>query len=199
MAAVNVDMSRVHAFVDAASFESWLAQHHASEPEVWIQLHKVGSGLPSITAQEAIDVALCWGWIDAIRKSFDAHSFLQRYTPRGRRSVWSQVNVDKVARLVAAGRMTPHGMAHVEAAQADGRWARAYVNGNAFPMPPDLQAAIDADPQARAMLATLSAQNRFALAFRVHNMKTEAGRRRKIEAFVAMLQRGETIHPQRGK
>ena len=109
MVAVTVDMSKVHAFVDETSFERWLAQHHASEPEVWIKLHKVGSGLPSITAKEAIDVALCWGWIDAIRKSFDDRSFLQRYTPRGRRSVWSQVNVDNVARLVAAGRMTAHG------------------------------------------------------------------------------------------
>jgi uncharacterized protein YdeI (YjbR/CyaY-like superfamily) len=196
MPAVNVDPSRVHAFVDAASFERWLDQHHASEPEVWIKLHKVGSGLPSITAKEAIDVALCWGWIDAIRKSFDERSFLQRFTPRGKRSVWSQVNVDNVARLAAAGRMTAHGLAHVEAAQADGRWARAYAAGNALPIPDDLQAAIDIEPQARAMLATLSAQNRFALAFRVHNMKTDAGRRRKIESFVAMLKRGETIYPQ---
>ena len=196
MVAVTVDMSKVHAFVDETSFERWLAQHHASEPEVWIKLHKVGSGLPSITAKEAIDVTLCLGWIDAIRKSFDDRSFLQRYTPRGRRSVWSQVNVDNVARLVAAGRMTAHGMAHVEAAKADGRWARAYAAGSAFAMPEDLQAAIDAEPQARAMLATLSAQNRFAVAFRVHNMKTDAGRRRKIESFVAMLARGETIYPQ---
>jgi uncharacterized protein YdeI (YjbR/CyaY-like superfamily) len=196
MVAVTVDMSKVHAFVDAANFERWLAQHHACEPEVWIKLHKVGSGLPSITAKEAIDVALCWGWIDAIRKSFDDRSFLQRYTPRGRRSVWSQVNVDNVARLVAAGRMTAHGLAHVEAAKADGRWARAYAAGSAFAMPEDLQAAIDAEPRASAMLATLSAQNRFAVAFRVHNMKTDAGRRRKIESFVAMLARGETIYPQ---
>ncbi|HEY5281760.1 MAG TPA: YdeI/OmpD-associated family protein [Polyangia bacterium] len=196
MAAVHVDLSRVHEFVDATSFERWLEQHHATEPEVWIKLHKVGSDLPSITAKAAIDVALCWGWIDAIRKSFDERSFLQRYTPRGKRSVWSQINVDNVARLIAAGRMTAHGLAHVEAAQADGRWARAYVAGGAFPIPDDLQAAIDAEPQARAMLATLSAQNRFALAFRVHNMKTDAGRRRKIESFVAMLKRGETIYPQ---
>jgi uncharacterized protein YdeI (YjbR/CyaY-like superfamily) len=196
MVAMTVDMSEVHAFVDETSFEHWLAQHHASEPEVWIKLHKVGSGLTSITAKEAIDVALCWGWIDAIRKSFDERSFLQRYTPRGRRSVWSQVNVDNVGRLVGAGRMTAHGLAHVEAAKADGRWARAYAAGSAFAMPHDLQAAIDAEPQARAMLATLSAQNRFAVAFRVHNMKTDAGRRRKIESFVAMLARGETIYPQ---
>jgi uncharacterized protein YdeI (YjbR/CyaY-like superfamily) len=196
MAPVNVDPGRVHTFADAASFEAWLARHHASETEVWIKIHKVGSGLPSITQKEAIDVVLCWGWIDAIRKSFDAQSFLQRYTPRGRRSVWSQVNVDNVARLVADGRMTPHGLAHVEAAQADGRWARAYAAGRALKIPADLQAAIDAEPKARAMLAGLSEQNRFALAFRVHNMKTEAGRRRKIESFVAMLKRGETIYPQ---
>ena len=196
MAPVTVDPRRVHEFIDAAAFERWLAQHHASEPEVWIKLHKVASGLPSVTAKAAIDVALCWGWIDAIRKPFDAQSFLQRYTPRGKRSVWSQVNVDNVARLTAEGRMTAHGLAHVQAAQADGRWARAYAVGSAFPMPEDLQAAIDADPRARAMLATLSAQNRFALAFRVHNMKTEAGRQRKIAQFVAMLQRGETCHPQ---
>jgi uncharacterized protein YdeI (YjbR/CyaY-like superfamily) len=196
MAEMRVDLSRVHEFVDAAGFEHWLAQHHASEPEVWIKLHKVGSGLPSIAAKEAIDVALCWGWIDAIRKSFDERSFLQRYTPRGKRSVWSQVNVDNVARLIASGRMTEHGLVHVEAAKADGRWARAYAAGSAFPMPEDLQAAIDAEPEARAMLATLSAQNRFALAFRVHHMKTEAGRRRKIEGYVAMLKRGETIYPQ---
>jgi uncharacterized protein YdeI (YjbR/CyaY-like superfamily) len=196
MAPVNVDPGRVHTFADAASFEAWLERHHASETEVWIKIHKVGSGLPSITQKEAIDVVLCWGWIDAIRKSFDAQSFLQRYTPRGRRSVWSQVNVDNVARLVADGRMTPHGLAHVEAAQADGRWARAYAAGRALKIPADLQAAIDAEPKARAMLAGLSEQNRFALAFRVHNMKTEAGRRRKIESFVAMLKRGETIYPQ---
>jgi uncharacterized protein YdeI (YjbR/CyaY-like superfamily) len=199
MAAVQVDPGRVHTFLDAAGFGNWLQQAHASEPEVWIKIHKVGSGLPSITAKEAIDVALCWGWIDAIRKRLDAQSFLQRHTPRGKRSVWSQVNVDNVARLIACGRMTAHGLAHVQAAQADGRWERADAAGNALRMPDDLQAAIDAEPEARAMLATRSAQNRFALAFRVHNLKTAAGRQRKIENFVAMLRRGETIHPQKRK
>lgn len=197
MAPVVVDPKKVHEFADAAAFEAWLAKHHASESEVWIKMHKVGSGLPSIGMKEAIDVVLCWGWIDAIRKSFDDRSFLQRYTPRGPRSVWSQVNVDNVARLVKAGRMTPHGLAHVEAAKADGRWDKAYAAGRALKIPDDLQAAIDASPKARAMLARLSEQNRFALAFRVHHMKTEAGRRRKIETFVAMLERGETIYPQK--
>jgi uncharacterized protein YdeI (YjbR/CyaY-like superfamily) len=109
--------------------------------------------------------------------------------------MWSQVNVANVARLIEAGRMTPHGLKHVEAAQADGRWARAYANGKEMPIPDDLQAAIDAVPAARRMLAALSEQNRFAIAFRVFNMKTEAGRRKKIETFVAMLARGETVYP----
>ena len=105
MAPVVVDPKRVHEFKDADAFYAWLRQHHASEPEVWIKIHKVGSGLPSITAKEAIDVVLCWGWIDAVRKGFDDRSFLQRYTPRGRKSIWSKLNVDNVARLIEEGRM----------------------------------------------------------------------------------------------
>ena len=196
MAPVTVDPRKVREFADAESFYAWLAEHHGTADEVWIKLHKVGSGLPSITPKQAIDVVLCWGWIDAIRKGFDDKSFLQRYTPRGKKSVWSQINVDNVARLIREGRMTEHGLAQVEAAKADGRWSRAYGSGKDFKIPDDLQAAIDAEPKARAMLATLTEQNRFALAFRTHHMKTQAGRQRKIEAFVAMLKRGETIYPQ---
>lgn len=196
MAPVIVDPRKVREFADADSFYDWLAEHHGTADEVWIKVHKVGSGLPSITPKQAIDVALCWGWIDAIRKAFDDQSFLQRYTPRGKKSVWSQINVDNVARLIREGRMAAPGLAQVEAAKADGRWARAYGSGKDFKIPADLQAAIDAEPKARAMLATLTEQNRFALAFRTHHMKTEAGRKRKIEAFVAMLKRGETIYPQ---
>lgn len=196
MAPVIVDPRKVHEFVDADSFHEWLTEHHGTADEVWIKIHKVGSGLASITPKQAIDVVLCWGWIDAIRKGFDDKSFLQRYTPRGKKSVWSQINVDNVARLIREGRMAAPGLAQVEAAKADGRWARAYGSGKDFKIPADLQAAIDAEPKARAMLATLTEQNRFALAFRTHHMKTEAGRKRKIEAFVAMLKRGETIYPQ---
>lgn len=199
MAPVMVDPNKVHAFADEKSFETWLAAHHDREHEVWIKLHKVASGRPSITPKQAIDVALCWGWIDAIRKRLDDTSYLQRYTPRRPRSVWSQVNVDNVARLIEAGRMTPHGLKQVEAARQDGRWDRAYASGKALALPDDLLAAVDAVPQAKRMLATLSEQNRFALAFRLHNMKTEAGRQKKIAAFVAMLGRGETIYPQRQK
>jgi uncharacterized protein YdeI (YjbR/CyaY-like superfamily) len=196
---VTVDPRKVHEFADEASFSKWLARHHDKENEVWIKIHKVGSGLPSITSKQAIDVVLCWGWIDAVRKGLDDKSYLQRYTPRRGTSVWSKINVANVARLIREGRMTPHGLKEVEAAKADGRWDRAYGSGKEMRIPGDLQAAIDAEPKAREMLGTLSEQNRFALAFRVHHMKTEAGRKRKIEAFVAMLARGETIHPQRKK
>lgn len=199
MAPVTVDPAKVHEFKDAGSFYRWLGIHHDKQDEVWIRIHKVASGLPSITPKEAIDVVLCWGWIDGVRKGLDDTSFLQRYSPRGRKGTWSQINVDNVARLIKEGRMTEHGMRQVEAARADGRWDRAYKSGKDMKIPDDLQAAIDAEPAAREMLGKLSAQNRFALAFRTHNMKTEAGRRKKIETFVEMLKRGETIYPQKMK
>lgn len=195
MAAVIVAPERVREFVDSDAFYQWLAAHHESEPEVWIKLHKKGSGLPSITAAEAIDVALCWGWIDAIRKGLDERSFLQRYTPRGKKSVWSQINVDNVARLVAAGRMTAHGLRHVELAKADGRWDAAYRIKGAE-APPDLQAALAADPVAKAFYETLTAQNRFALIYRLQALKTLEGRARRLAASLDMLRRGETIYPQ---
>jgi uncharacterized protein YdeI (YjbR/CyaY-like superfamily) len=195
MAPVNVDPDKVRAFKDGESFYKWLGKNHDKADEIWIKIHKVDSGLKSITPKQAIDVVLCWGWIDAIRKGLDDKSFLQRYTPRTKKSIWSRINVDNVARLIEEGRMTAHGLREVDQAKSDGRWARAY-NSKDMTMPADLKAAIDAEPKAKAMLAKLTAQNRFALAFRTHNMKTEAGRKKKIETFVEMLKRGETIHPQ---
>ena len=195
MAPVIVDPARVREFEDAAAFHDWLAKNHDREPEVWIKIHKKGSGLKSINHIEAIETVLCWGWIDAIRKGFDDKSFLQRYVPRGKKSTWSQVNVDNIARLIADGRMTEHGLKQVEAAKADGRWDAAYrIKGST--VPDDLQAAIDADPQARAFFATLTAQNRFALIFRLQALKTEAGRVKRIVATVEMLRKGETVYPQ---
>lgn len=199
MAPIKVDPEKVREFKTKQDFYDWLAAHHDRESEVWIRIFKVASGLPSITPVEAIDAVLCWGWIDAVKKSLDEKSYLQRYTPRGRKSIWSQINVNNVARLVDEGRMTEHGLREVQAAKADGRWDRAYGSGKDLKIPDDLQAAIDADPKAQAMLAALSAQNRFALAFRVHNMKTPAGRERKIATFVEMLAKGETIYPQNKK
>lgn len=194
MAPVHIDPSKVHEFVTQQHFDAWLRRNWNKETEVWIKIHKVRSGLPSITPAEAIDVVLTWGWIDAIRKGFDDQSFLQRYCPRGKKSVWSQINVANVERLAAAKRMQPSGMAQVDAAKADGRWARAYRAASAEP-PPDLLAALRARPKARATYETLSAQNRFAIIFRVLALRTEAGRKKRIAAFVEMLQQGETIYP----
>ncbi len=196
MAPVKINPDNIRAFKDSGSFYKWLGKHHDKEEEIWVKIHKLDLGIKSINAKEAIDVVLCWGWIDGLRKGFDDNSYLQRYTPRKKKSIWSQINVDNVARLIDEGRMTEHGLKEVDRAKSDGRWARAYKGGKDMKIPEDLQAAIDAEPKAKAMLAKLSAQNRFALAFRIHNMKTEAGRKKKIEAFVAMLKRGETIHPQ---
>src|SRR3981189_3504854 len=195
MAPVKINPDKVRAFKDAESFHRWLGKHHLKEDEIWIKIHKVDSGLKSITPKQAIDVVLCGGVIDVIRKGFDDKSFLQRYTARTKKSIWSRINVDNVARLIEEGRMTEHGLREVDQAKSDGGWARAY-NSKDMTIPDDLQAAIDAEPKAKAMLAKLSAQNRFALAFRTHNMKTEAGRKKKVETFVAMLKRGETIYPQ---
>lgn len=196
MASVRVDPARVHEFETEQSFYRWLRAHWDSEPEVWIKIHKLRSGLASITPTEAIDAALCWGWIDGIRKGFDDKSFLQRYTPRGKKSAWSKINVANVERLQKAGRMQPSGLVHVEAAKADGRWDNAYrMNDEA---PADLLAAIRAEAKAQAMYETLSAQNRFALTFRTLVLKTAAGRARKIAQLVDMLKRGETVHPQGG-
>ena len=199
MAPFVVNPDHVREFKDAKAFEKWLKANHDKADEIWIKIHKKGSGLPSITALEAIDVVLCWGWIDAIRKGSDETSFLQRYTPRAKKSIWSQINRENVARLIKEGRMTKFGLAQVEAAKADGRWLRAYASIKANETPADLMAAIEAEPRALATFKTLNSTNRFALGFRVGNLKTAAGREKKIKTFVEMLKRGETIYPQKIK
>lgn len=199
MSTMEVDPNKVLEFEDATAFYDWLSRNHQQEDEVWIKIHKVSSGRKSITPKEAIDVVLCWGWIDGIRKRFDDESFLQRYTPRRKKSVWSKVNVDNVARLIDEGKMTEHGLREVEAAKADGRWDRAYAGSKDMKIPEDLRAAIESEPLAKATFEGLTAQNRYALAYRVHQMRTDTGRRKKIATFVEMLKRGETIYPQREK
>ena len=192
------DPRRIKVFESEAAFAKWLAVHHDREPEIWIKMHKKSSGLASVTPAQALDVALCWGWIDGIRKGLDQRSFLQRYSPRTRKSIWSQINRENVARLVAAGRMTPHGQRQVDAAKADGRWDAAYApmrDATAATVPDDLRAAIEANPRAKRTFRTLNKQNLFSLAFRTNAMKTPAGRARKIATLVAMLARGETILP----
>ena len=194
----EVDPSNVRAFASSAELEAWLGEFHARARELWLCIHKRASGLPSVTYAEALDVALAWGWIDGLKKSLDERSFLQRFTPRRPRSSWSQRNRDHVERLQRAGRMRPPGLAEVEAAKADGRWAAAYAPPSLARIPAELVAAIEAVPAARAMLERLDAVNRFALAHRFAKLKTDAGRERAIERYVQMLARGETIHPMLG-
>lgn len=198
----TVDPKRIKSFRNQESFETWLRANHASESELWLKIHKKGSGLPSITNDEAIDSALCWGWIDGLRKGFDEHSFLQRFTPRRPKSVWSQINRDRVARLIKAQRMTPHGQRHIDAAKADGRWDAAYApirSSTESTIPDDLRRAIEANAKALKTFQSLNRMNLFALAFRTNNMKTPAGRAKKIASLVAMLARGEVIVPQKAK
>jgi len=199
MAPIIPDPSTIKSFTTEAAFAAWMKVNHDRKTEIWVKFHKKGSGLPTITYSEALDVALCWGWIDGIRKGLDEHSFLQRFTPRRPRSVWSQVNRDHVARLTAAGRMTPHGQRQVDAAKADGRWDAAYApirSASHESIPADLRAAIEADPRALATFQTLGRVNLFALAYRTNHMKTPAGRAKKIAALVEMLARRETIVPE---
>jgi uncharacterized protein YdeI (YjbR/CyaY-like superfamily) len=200
MAPIIPDPTRIKSFPTADALAAWMRANHDKQPELWLKVHKKDSGLPTVTVAEALDIALCWGWIDSTRKSFDERSFLQRYSARGAKSPWSQINRDSIARLTAAGRMTPHGERQVDAAKADGRWDAAYApmrSATQETAPQDLRAAIEANPRARKTFATLGRQNLFALAFRTNKMKTAAGRAKKIAELVDMLARGETIYPER--
>ena len=199
MAPVVPDRNRIRSFKTEAEFERWLAANHERESEVWLRIYKKDSGVATVTLAQALDVALCWGWIDGIRKGLDERSFLQRYTPRRPRSVWSQINRRHVDRLIVHGRMTGHGQRQIDAAKADGRWDAAYAPmraATAATVPEDLRAAIEASPRARRRFRTLGRGNLFALAYRTNAMRTPAGRTRKIAALVAMLERGETIVPE---
>ena len=200
MPPVIPDPNKIKSFRSATEFEKWLSKHHDRETELWLRIYKKESGQPTVTYAEALEVVLCWGWIDGIKKSYDENSFLQRYSPRKPKSIWSDINRKHVARLTEAGRMTPHGQKHIDAAKTDGRWDAAYApirSASADTIPKDLRAAIDANARARKTFQSLNRQNLFALTFRTNNMKTAAGRAQKIEALVAMLAKGETIVPQR--
>jgi uncharacterized protein YdeI (YjbR/CyaY-like superfamily) len=182
------------AFADAAAWDAWLATYHQRQEGVWIRMAKKASGITSVTHPEAIDVALCWGWIDGQRKGLDAIWFLQKFTPRRKRSLWSQVNIAKAEALVAAGRMRAPGFAEIERAKADGRWDAAYASMSTAEVPPDLAAALDANPPARAFFETLTGANRYAVLWRLMTVKTAKGRASRLENLIAMLEAGETVH-----
>jgi uncharacterized protein YdeI (YjbR/CyaY-like superfamily) len=184
---------------DAEELRAWLAEHHLTSPGVWLALTRKGGTTTSLTWQQAVDEALCVGWIDGQGRKRDEHTSSIRYLPRGPRSVWSQRNVGHVARLEAEGRMLPAGRAVVEAAKADGRWEAAYAPQSEVTLPDDLLAAIAANPSAQAMFEVLTKTNIFALSYRVGAVKRAETRQRKIAEFVAMLARHETPHPQKAR
>jgi uncharacterized protein YdeI (YjbR/CyaY-like superfamily) len=182
------------AFASDAEWEAWLEEHHADSPGVAVKIAKKASGIPSVAYPEVLDIAICFGWIDGRRNALDDRYFLQRFTPRRARSRWSQINRDKAEALIKAGRMRPAGLAEVERAKADGRWAAAYGGQRAMGVPEDLQRELDARPQAAAFFAQLSSQNRYSILYRLHDAKRPETRARRLEQFVAMLEAGETIH-----
>lgn len=180
-------------FPDKASWAEWLEQNHATGRGVWLRLAKATSSLQSVRSAEALDVALCYGWIDGQAQGVDAETWLQKYTPRGRRSMWSKRNRENVARLIASGEMRPAGLAAIEAAKADGRWDRAYDSPGNATVPADLQAALDGNPAALEFFETLKGMDRYAVLHRIQTAVKPETRARRIEKFVGMLARGEKL------
>lgn len=181
-------------FATPEEMGSWLSTHHADRKELWVRLFKIKSGVPSVTWEQAVIEALAWGWVDGVKKSLDAQSWLQRFTPRRARSKWSKKNRGHAEKLIADGRMQPSGLAQVEAARADGRWDEAYAGQSGFEIPADFLSELEKNAAAKAHFETLSRQNLFAIYYRLHTVKRAETRRRNIENFIAMLARGETFH-----
>ncbi|MGV8885713.1 MAG: YdeI/OmpD-associated family protein [Microbacteriaceae bacterium] len=184
-------------FETSEQWEAWLAENHEHSPGVVLTLAKKGSPHPSPSQPEALDVALCFGWIDGVRNALDGDFYLQTYMPRVKRSTWSIINQEKVAALINDGRMSPAGHAEIDRAKADGRWDAAYAGPKTIVEPDDFAAALAANPRATAFYPLLTSQNRYAILFRLHHIKSADTRARNIAAFVAQLERGETAYPQK--
>lgn len=182
-------------FTDQQDWKTWLAANHASSPGVWLQIAKTSSGVQSVTYVQAVETALCYGWIDSQKRGFDEQFSLQRFTPRKPRSVWSRVNRAKAEELIADGQMQPAGLAAVEQAKANGQWDAAYDAQSVAGVPDDLQAALDGSPDAQAFFATLNSQNRYAILHRVQTAAKPETRARRIARLVAMLENGEKLYP----
>lgn len=185
----------IRAFPSAQAWGSWLAEHHQAAKGLWLKLAKKGSGIDTVTYAAAVEGALCYGWIDGQAASYDDMYWLQRFTPRGSKSVWSKVNRSTALQLIADNRMAPAGLAAVEAAQRDGRWERAYDPPSTAVVPADFKQALDAHPAAAAFFSTLNSTNRYAMLYRIHDAKKPETRARRIEKFVGMLLRQETLYP----
>jgi uncharacterized protein YdeI (YjbR/CyaY-like superfamily) len=185
----------VIAFASRADFEAWLEREHARPGGLWLKLAKKGTGIGTVSYAEAVEVALCFGWIDGQKRKLDDTAWLQRFTPRRARSPWSAINRTKAMALIEAGAMRPAGLEEVRRAQADGRWEKAYAGQRTAEVPADLQAALEAQPEAKAFFATLNAANRYAIIYRVNEAKRPETRARRIAKFTAMLAAGEQLHP----
>ena len=184
----------VKRFPTQAAWRAWLARNHETAPGVWMEVAKKGSGLRSVTREEALEVALSYGWIDSLLRSVDERYYRQKYTPRGPRSKWSKINCAAVERLHAAGKLAPAGLQEMERAKADGRWEAAYDSPRTMAVPDDLLAALKENPRARRFWEQLDGQNRFAILFRLHDAKRAETRERRLAKFIAMLEAGEKIH-----
>jgi len=185
----------VISFADAVAWSTWLAAHHASSRGLWLRIAKKGSKTASITYADALEVALTWGWIDGQKGKLDETAWLQRFSPRGPKSIWSKINRDKAIALIEAGSMQPAGLAEIERAKRDGRWEAAYDSQSRATVPPDLAEALAANPRAAAFFETLKSYNRYAILFRIHTAKKATTRAARIEKFVGMLAKHEKVHP----
>jgi len=172
----------------------WLSRQHNTSNGVWLKLAKKDSGIPSVTYDEAVDVALCYGWIDGEKKGFDDKYWLQRFTPRGPKSIWSKINTEKAERLIASGEMKPSGLRAIEAARRDGRWDAAYASQKNMTVPQDFQVALAKNKKAKESFGALNSANRYAILFRIHNVKKTQTRKKRIQQFIEMLERGEKIY-----
>jgi uncharacterized protein YdeI (YjbR/CyaY-like superfamily) len=181
-------------FANKKKWSDWLARQHAKSAGVWMKLAKKDSGVPSVTYEEALDVALCYGWIDGQKKGFDDKYWLQKFTPRGPKSIWSKINTEKAERLIASGEMKPAGLKAIEAARQDGRWEAAYASQKNITIPEDFQAALDQNEKARATFAGLKSAERYSFLFRLHNAKKPETRARHIQKFVELLEKGAKLY-----
>jgi uncharacterized protein YdeI (YjbR/CyaY-like superfamily) len=184
----------VHLFATRSDLEAWLSDNHGSSTGFWLKIAKKGSGVESVDYAEALELALCFGWIDSQKRGLDESYFLQRFTPRRPRGKWSQINRAKAEELIAAGEMRPVGLAEVEAAKADGRWDAAYAGQRAATVPDDLRRELDRSPAAREFFESLDAANRYAILYRLQEAKKPETRERRLDKFIEMLERGEKIH-----
>jgi uncharacterized protein YdeI (YjbR/CyaY-like superfamily) len=185
----------VVSFADAPAWSTWLAAHHASSVGVWLKIAKKGTKGTSVSYAEALEIAIAWGWIDGQKGKLDDTWWLQRFTPRGPKSIWSKINRQKALGLIEAGTMKPAGLAEVERAKKDGRWEAAYDSQSRSAVPPDLEKALAANPRAAAFFETLEAHNRYAILFRIHTAKRPETRTARVEKFIAMLAKHEKVHP----